>query len=96
MGECIKNAYLPIVKKRKDTSYNNDNVKWQNIRRGRYVEFNLLHDKGTLFGLKTKGRIESILISMPPNVKWVYDYSPINGSQEEELIKILKSPKNWV
>ena len=96
MGECIKNAYLPIVKKRKDTSYNNDNVKWQYIKRGRYVEFNLLHDKGTLFGLKTKGRIESILISMPPKVRWVYDYTPKNGSQEEELIKILKSPKNWV
>ena len=96
MGQCILNSYIPIVEKRKNETFNELNVNWQQIRRGRYVEFNLLHDKGTLFGLKTKGRIESILISMPPKVKWAYDFNPAKGSNEEKLIKILESPKNWV
>ena len=96
MGQCILDSYIPIVEKRKKTDFNNININWQQIRRGRYVEFNLLHDKGTLFGLKTKGRIESILISMPPKVKWNYDFKTKKGSPEEKLIKILESPKNWV
>ena len=96
MGQCILDSYIPIIEKRKKTEFNETNINWQQNRRGRYVEFNLLHDKGTLFGLKTKGRIESILISMPPKVKWTYDFKPEKGSPEEKLVKILESPKNWV
>ena len=96
LGNNFMNPYLDIVRKRTEMRYSKQNVDWQQIRRGRYVEFNLLHDKGTLFGLKTKGRIESILISMPPSVKWSYDFIPEKGSDEENLIKILKSPKNWI
>jgi coproporphyrinogen III oxidase len=69
-GNAFLPAYLPIVEKRKDTPYTEKQVAWQEIRRGRYVEFNLVHDRGTLFGLKTNGRIESILMSMPPRARW--------------------------
>lgn len=89
-------AYLPILEKRKDHPYTEDHKNWQEIRRGRYVEFNLVHDKGTLFGLKTNGRIESILMSLPPQVQWKYDHQPEIGSEEERLIDVLKKPKVWV
>ena len=95
MGQCIEMSYLPIVEKRKNMPFNESNINWQHIRRGRYVEFNLLHDKGTLFGLKTNGRIESILISMPPKVKWEYNHLPEKDSEEDSLLKILQFPKNW-
>lgn len=96
VGNSFLKAYIPIVEKRKDLVYSPEHQNWQEIRRGRYVEFNLVHDKGTLFGLKTNGRIESILMSLPPHVQWVYDHHPEPGSEEEKLIKVLESPREWV
>ncbi|WP_034060124.1 oxygen-dependent coproporphyrinogen oxidase [Lacinutrix jangbogonensis] len=96
VGDSFVSAYGPIMEKRKDLSYTEAQRKWQEIRRGRYVEFNLVHDKGTLFGLKTNGRIESILMSLPPHVQWVYDHHPEVGSEEERLIEVLKNPVDWI
>lgn len=95
-GNVFLDAYLPIVKKRMDESYGEQERYWQEIRRGRYVEFNLIHDRGTLFGLKTNGRIESILMSLPPEVRWDYDFHPEEESREAELIEVLKKPREWV
>lgn len=96
IGNSFLNSYVPIVEKRKEFKFTNAQKDWQEIRRGRYVEFNLVHDKGTLFGLKTNGRIESILMSLPPKVQWHYNHLPEEGSEEEKLIKVLQQPKNWV
>ena len=96
VGNSFLEAYVPIVEKRKDIPYTNLQKIWQEIRRGRYVEFNLVHDKGTLFGLKTNGRIESILMSLPPHAQWVYDHHPEIASEEEKLIKVLENPINWI
>jgi coproporphyrinogen III oxidase len=96
MEDWFLQAYVPIVEKRKDILFTEAQRTWQEIRRGRYVEFNLVHDKGTLFGLKTNGRIESILMSLPPHVQWVYDHHPEAGSEEEKLLKVLAKPVNWV
>jgi len=96
VGNSFLEAYLPIVEKRKNLLYSEAHRTWQEIRRGRYVEFNLVHDKGTLFGLKTNGRIESILMSLPPHVQWVYDHHPEKGSEEEKLLKVLEKPIDWV
>jgi len=96
VGDSFLSSYVPIVEIRKDIAFTNENKTWQEIRRGRYVEFNLVHDKGTLFGLRTNGRIESILMSLPPKVQWVYDHHPERGSEEEKLIEVLKKPKSWV
>lgn len=96
VGNSFLDAYVPIVEKRKPLSYSSKQRDWQEIRRGRYVEFNLVHDKGTLFGLKTNGRIESILMSLPPHVQWRYDYHPEEGSEESRLIGVLQEPKVWV
>lgn len=93
-GYAFLDAYLPIVEKRKDLEFGPKEKEWQEIRRGRYVEFNLLHDRGTLFGLKTGGRIESILMSLPPTVRWEYQYEPKPGSREAELLEYLK-PRDW-
>ena len=96
VGNSFLEAYIPIIEKRKDLKCTSENRTWQEIRRGRYVEFNLVHDKGTLFGLKTNGRIESILMSLPPHVQWVYDHHPAPGSEEEKLIRVLEQPREWV
>ena len=96
VGNSFLYSYVPIVIKRKDLEYSKEQRDWQEIRRGRYVEFNLVHDKGTLFGLKTNGRIESILMSLPPHVQWVYDHQAEEGSEEERLLNILSTPKEWV
>lgn len=94
-GDSFLQAYLPIVEKRKNNLYGEEEKEWQEIRRGRYVEFNLIHDRGTLFGLKTNGRIESILMSLPPRARWQYNHQPTPGSREEMLLKYLK-PREWV
>jgi len=96
VGNSFLEAYVPIVEKRKNLDYTVAQRTWQEIRRGRYVEFNLVHDKGTLFGLKTNGRIESILMSLPPHVQWIYDHHPEVGSEEERLIEVLMKPREWV
>ncbi len=95
-GFGFTDAYIPILEKRKDLPFTEEEKYWQEIRRGRYVEFNLIHDRGTLFGLKTKGRIESILMSLPPKVRWDYDVQPEKNSREEELVEVLKNPIDWV
>lgn len=95
VGDSFLDAYLPIAARRKDLPYGPAEREWQEVRRGRYVEFNLVHDKGTLFGLRTNGRIESILMSLPPKVQWRYDHHPEDGSEEARLLEVLKSPINW-
>jgi coproporphyrinogen III oxidase len=95
-GNAFIDAYIPIVAKRKDTIYDNEHKHWQEIRRGRYVEFNLVHDRGTLFGLKTQGRTESILMSLPPTVRFEYNYQPVKDSEEDKLLRVCLHPKDWV
>ncbi|HTB53241.1 MAG TPA: oxygen-dependent coproporphyrinogen oxidase [Ferruginibacter sp.] len=95
-GDSFIEAYIPIVEKRKNTPYTDQNKHWQEIRRGRYVEFNLVHDRGTLFGLKTNGRIESILMSLPPTVRFEYNYQPVPGSEEDKLLQACLNPVDWL
>ena len=95
-GMAFLPAYLPIVEQRQSMPYTPEQKKWQEIRRGRYVEFNLIHDRGTLFGLKSNGRIESIFMSLPPTVRWAYDFHPEPGSPEAKLMDVLYQPKAWV
>lgn len=94
MGNTFLPAYLPILEKRKSETYGEAEVNWQQIRRGRYVEFNLIHDKGTAFGLRSNGRTESILMSLPATVRWEYNHQPEAGSQEAALLKWLE-PRDW-
>jgi coproporphyrinogen III oxidase len=95
LGRAFVPAYLPIVERRQAEPYGDTERTWQLRRRGRYVEFNLLYDRGTLFGLKTNGRIESILMSLPPIVRWDYDVMPQPGSPEAALLASLR-PTDWL
>ena len=89
-------SYVPIVSRRKDLSFTDDQKRWQQIRRGRYVEFNLVYDRGTTFGLRTGGRIESILMSLPLTARWEYDQHPVPGSEEAALLNVLQNPRDWI
>lgn len=96
VGDHYIKAYRPIVAKRKATPYGERERRFQLYRRGRYVEFNLVYDRGTLFGLQTGGRTESILMSLPPLVAWKYDWQPEPGSPEAELYEKFLKPREWV
>ncbi|HET6343908.1 MAG TPA: oxygen-dependent coproporphyrinogen oxidase, partial [Myxococcota bacterium] len=89
-------AYLPIVEKRQAHPFTEEHKRWQGLRRGRYVEFNLVYDRGTVFGLRTAGRIESILMSLPLHARWEYNHTPPEGSREAALVDVLRHPRAWV
>jgi coproporphyrinogen III oxidase len=95
VGDAFLNAYVPIVERRRDIGFGERERDWQAYRRGRYVEFNLVWDRGTLFGLQSGGRTESILMSMPPIVKWRYNWKPDPGSPEATLHNVLLPPRDW-
>lgn len=96
VGDAFLNAYLPILQRRKDTPYTEQERDFQAYRRGRYVEFNLVYDRGTLFGLQSNGRTESILMSMPPVVKWRYEWKPAEGSTEAKLYTDFLTGRDWL
>ncbi len=96
VGERLLRAYTPIVTRRMEMEYSDREKQFQKIRRGRYVEFNLVYDRGTLFGLQSGGRTESILMSLPPEVNWQYDAKIIQGSEEQRLLDYFLQPKDWL
>lgn len=96
VGDHFMQAYLPIVERRKDTTFSQQQREFQLYRRGRYVEFNLLYDRGTLFGLQSGGRTESILMSLPPQVRWEYNWQPRPGTTEDMLYQIFLKPQDWI
>jgi len=96
VGETFAPTYRELVSRNKTKDYKEENLKWRNLRRGRYVEFNLVYDKGTKFGLETDGRIESILMSLPENASWVYNFSPQEGSSEQQTLELLVKGHDWV
>ena len=96
VGSHFTEAYIPIAKKRINTSFNKKEKDFQLYRRGRYVEFNLIYDRGTLFGLQSGGRTESILMSLPPKTQWSYQYKIEPGSEEEKLTSYFLKPRDWV
>jgi len=95
VGETFAPTYCQIVARNRNKQFTEQNRQWQNLRRGRYVEFNLVYDKGTKFGLETDGRIESILMSLPKNASWLYDFRPEAGSAEEKTLELLKKRVGW-
>lgn len=96
VGNTFLKAYLPIVEANKDIYFTPEEKNWQLLRRGRYVEFNLVYDRGTHFGLQTDGRIESILMSLPTLASWQYNVIPAEGSAEEDTLKYLRTPTDWI
>jgi coproporphyrinogen III oxidase len=96
IGDAFLSAYVPIIEKRRDIDYGEQERDFQLHRRGRYVEFNLVYDRGTLFGLQSGGRTESILMSLPPEVRWGYDWKPEPGSAEARLYERYLKPHNWL
>ena len=96
VGDHFLQAYMPILERRKDTDHGEREREFQFYRRGRYVEFNLVYDRGTLFGLQSGGRTESILVSMPPRVSWRYDWQAEPGSPEDELVTRFLQPRDWL
>ncbi len=96
IGDCYMRAYGPIVEKRRNHEYGERERQFQLYRRGRYVEFNLVYDRGTLFGLQSGGRTESILMSLPPLVRWAYNWKPVAGSAEAELYENYLKPRDWL
>jgi coproporphyrinogen III oxidase len=96
VGDSYLNAYQPILHKHKDKPYSDSERSFQAYRRGRYVEYNLLYDRGTMFGLQSNGRTESILMSLPPKVEWHYNYQAEKGSAEERLTEYFLKPRDWL
>jgi coproporphyrinogen III oxidase len=94
-GQAFLPAYVPIVQRRRNMEYGDRERNFQLYRRSRYVEFNLVYDRGTIFGLQTNGRTESILMSLPPLVRWEYCYEPEPNTPEAELTKTFLKPQNW-
>jgi coproporphyrinogen III oxidase len=96
VGDHYLPAYVPIVERRHDLAYGEREREFQLYRRGRYVEFNLVYDRGTLFGLQSGGRTESILMSLPPLVSWKYDWQPQPGTEEARLYEVFLKPRDWL
>ncbi len=96
VARAFLEAYLSVLERRKDLPHGEAERRWQEVRRGRYVEFNLLHDRGTVFGLESGGRTESILVSLPPRVRWHYQHQPGPGTREAALLEVLRSPREWI
>lgn len=94
--DTIVPAYVPIVDKHKNDYFTEQQKRWQQLRRGRYAEFNLIYDRGTIFGLKTGGRVESILMSLPETARWEYMQTPKKGTPEYEIMQVFKHPRDWV
>jgi len=95
VGDAILPAYVPIVERRRGDAWGDRERRWQTLRRGRYVEFNLLYDRGTVFGLRTDGRVESILMSLPPEVRWEYAFAPEPGTPEAESLAAIVAKRDW-